>query len=165
VPAAIVLRGWASPVPAPLFTAIPTPRIFCPPSLPVFRRPGSEFRWIGYNSRAQHATQEEPMSDQPYRIERDSLGDIKVPADALYQAQTQRAIDNFPISGLPIPRGLIRAIALVKHASATANEKLGLLDPARAAAIRDAADEVADGRHDRHFPIDIFQTGSAPRPT
>lgn len=100
------------------------------------------------------------MSDQPYRIERDSLGDIKVPADALYQAQTQRAIDNFPISGLPIPRGLIRAIALVKHASATANEKLGLLDPARAAAIRDAADEVADGRHDRHFPIDIFQTGS-----
>lgn len=99
------------------------------------------------------------MSDQ-YRIERDSLGEIKVPKDALYQAQTQRAIDNFPISGLPIPRGLIRALGLVKHAAATANEQLGLLDAERAGAIRAASEEVEAGEHDRHFPIDIFQTGS-----
>ncbi|MCB9526872.1 MAG: class II fumarate hydratase [bacterium] len=99
------------------------------------------------------------MSEQ-YRIERDSLGEIKVPKDALYQAQTQRAIDNFPISGLPIPRGLIRALGLVKHAAASANEALGLLDAERARVIREASEEVEGGQHDRHFPIDVFQTGS-----
>lgn len=99
------------------------------------------------------------MSEQ-YRIERDSLGEIKVPKDALYQAQTQRAIDNFPISGMPIPRGLIRALGLVKHAAASANEALGLLDAERARVIREASEEVEGGQHDRHFPIDVFQTGS-----
>ncbi len=95
-----------------------------------------------------------------YRIERDSLGEVRVPADALYQAQTQRAVDNFPISGIRIPRGMIRALGLVKHAAATANEQLGLLDRERAAAIREAAELVIEGRHDGEFPIDIFQTGS-----
>ena len=100
------------------------------------------------------------MKSEQYRIERDSLGEIKVPKDALYQAQTQRAVDNFPISGIRIPRGMIRALGLVKHAAATANEKLGLLDAERAEVIRKAADEVAEGQHDGDFPIDIFQTGS-----
>lgn len=95
-----------------------------------------------------------------YRIERDSLGEVRVPADALYQAQTQRAVDNFPISGLTMPRGMIRALGLVKHAAATANERLGLLEPARAEVIREAAEGVIEGRHDGEFPIDIFQTGS-----
>jgi len=95
-----------------------------------------------------------------YRIERDSLGEVRVPANALYQAQTQRAVDNFPISGLTMPRGMIRALGLVKHAAASANEQLGLLDGARAEVIREAADGVIEGRHDGEFPIDIFQTGS-----
>ncbi len=100
------------------------------------------------------------MTDQAYRTEKDSLGEVKVPADALYAAQTQRAVDNFPISGLTIPRAMIRALGLIKSAAATANESLGLLDAGRADAIRQAAAQVADGRHDAHFPIDIFQTGS-----
>ena len=100
------------------------------------------------------------MSEQAYRSEKDSLGEVRVPADALYAAQTQRAVDNFPISGLAIPRAMIRALGLVKSAAATANEGLGLLDAGRANAIRQAAAEVAGGQHDAHFPIDIFQTGS-----
>lgn len=95
-----------------------------------------------------------------YRIERDSLGEIEVPADALYQAQTQRAVHNFPISGIRIPRGMIRALGLIKHAAASANEQLGLLDRERARVIREAAELVIEGRHDGEFPIDVFQTGS-----
>ena len=98
------------------------------------------------------------MSD--YRIEKDSMGEVRVPASALYGAQTQRALDNFPISGLPMPRAIIRALGLIKAASAQANLALGLLDGSMAEAIRNAALEVADGEHDAQFPVDIFQTGS-----
>ena len=95
-----------------------------------------------------------------YRIERDSLGEVRVPADALYGAQTQRAVENFPISGIPFPRPFIRALGLIKGVAAEVNAALGLLDAEKARAIQQAADEVADGRWDAHFPIDIFQTGS-----
>ncbi len=95
-----------------------------------------------------------------YRIERDSLGEVHVPADALYGAQTQRAVDNFPISGIPFPRAFIRALGLIKGAAAEVNAALGLLAPEKARAIQQAAAEVAEGKWDAHFPIDIFQTGS-----
>jgi len=88
------------------------------------------------------------------------MGELKVPADALWGAQTQRAVDNFPISGLTLPRGFIRALALIKQAAAAANVRLGLLDHKLAQAIQRAATEVAGGAHDAQFPIDIFQTGS-----
>jgi len=100
------------------------------------------------------------MSKQQFRTERDSMGELNVPADALYGAQTQRAVDNFPISGLALPSGFIRALGLVKMACAIANEKLGLLDNKIAGAIQTAATEVVTGQHDQHFPIDVFQTGS-----
>ncbi|HEX6928769.1 MAG TPA: class II fumarate hydratase [Gammaproteobacteria bacterium] len=99
-------------------------------------------------------------SDAGVRTERDSMGELKVPADALWGAQTQRAVQNFPISGLRMPRAFIRALGLIKAAAASANEELGVLDAKLAKAIREAALEVADGRYDAHFPIDVFQTGS-----
>ncbi|WNL48034.1 class II fumarate hydratase [Dyella sp. BiH032] len=95
-----------------------------------------------------------------YRIEHDSMGELKVPADALYGAQTQRAVDNFPISGLRLPRAFIRALGLIKAAAAEANLSLGYLRKGQAAAIRKAALAVADGQFDDQFPIDVFQTGS-----
>jgi fumarate hydratase class II len=95
-----------------------------------------------------------------FRIEHDSMGELKVPAKALYGAQTQRAIDNFPISGLHLPRPFIRALGLIKAAAAEANLALGHLKKGQAAAIRKAALAVAEGQHDDQFPIDIFQTGS-----
>ncbi len=95
-----------------------------------------------------------------FRIESDSLGDVQVPKDALYGAQTQRAIDNFPISGIPFSRTFIRALGLVKLATARANADLGLLPDDLAEAIQEAAQEVADGHWDDQFPIDIYQTGS-----
>jgi len=95
-----------------------------------------------------------------YRTEKDSLGELQVPAGALYGAQTQRAVDNFPVSGLAMPRAFIRALGLIKHACAATNEQLGLLDAARAEAIRQAALQVAAGEHDDQFPVDVFQTGS-----
>src|SRR4051794_34595790 len=100
------------------------------------------------------------MSDQGYRTERDSLGEIQVPADALYGAQTQRAVDNFPISDLRFPRAMISALGMIKGAAAAVNYELGLLDAKKAEAIEKAAAEVVEGKHDRHFPLDIFQTGS-----
>jgi fumarate hydratase class II len=100
------------------------------------------------------------VTDKAFRVERDSMGELRVPADALWGAQTQRAVDNFPISGLTLPRAYLRALGLVKWAAAAANETLGLLPPDVAQAIRDAAIEVAEGMHDAHFPIDVFQTGS-----
>ena len=100
------------------------------------------------------------MTKKQFRTEHDSMGELEVPADALYGAQTQRAVNNFPISGLPMPRGFIRALGLVKFACASANEKLELLDKNIADVIRTAAMDVADGKHDEHFPIDVFQTGS-----
>ena len=100
------------------------------------------------------------MSDKEFRIEHDSMGELKVPADALWGAQTQRAVENFPISGLTMPRAFIRAMGLIKWAAATVNADLNLLDGQLKKAILQAADEVADGQHDAHFPIDVFQTGS-----
>jgi fumarate hydratase class II len=95
-----------------------------------------------------------------FRTERDSMGELKVPAEALWGAQTQRAVQNFPISGLTLPRSFIGALGLVKQAAARANTKLSLLGADVAAAIEAAAAEVSAGKHDAHFPIDVFQTGS-----
>jgi fumarate hydratase class II len=95
-----------------------------------------------------------------FRIEHDSMGDVPVPREALWRAQTQRAVENFPISGLPIDRALIAALASVMGAAASDNAELGVLDADIAAAIHDAAAEVARGDHDAQFPIDVFQTGS-----
>ena len=94
------------------------------------------------------------------RIEKDSMGIMEVPADALYGASTQRAVLNFPISGQPFGREFIRALGLIKWAAAQANLELGLLDEPRATAIARAAQEVIDGKLDAHFPLDIYQTGS-----
>ena len=95
-----------------------------------------------------------------FRTEHDSMGELQVPADALYGAQTQRAIDNFPISGLHLPRPFIRALGLIKAAAAEVNLSMGHLKKNQAAAIRKASLAVADGQYDAQFPIDIFQTGS-----
>src|SRR5437773_3608840 len=94
------------------------------------------------------------------RIERDSMGEMRVPIDAYYGASTQRAVLNFPISDLRFPRQFIRALGQIKQAAAKANEALGLLDPQVAEAIVRAAQEVIDGKLDTHFVLDIFQTGS-----
>ncbi|MGW5240841.1 class II fumarate hydratase [Monashia sp. NPDC004114] len=101
------------------------------------------------------------MSEQlRTRTEHDSMGEVQVPADALWGAQTARAVDNFPISGQPVPPGVVHALALLKAAAADVNAELGVLDTDRAEAIARAAGEVADGDYDDHFPIDVFQTGS-----
>src|SRR5688572_9736288 len=95
-----------------------------------------------------------------YRIERDTMGEVKVPADALYRAQTQRAVENFPISGQRLEAAHIRALAQIKGAAAAVNADLGVLDRSTADAIVAAAAEVAGNNHDGHFPVDVFQTGS-----
>ena len=97
---------------------------------------------------------------EPDRIERDTLGEVRVPADALWGAQTQRAVENFPISGQRLPRRLIAALGLVKKVAAEANMELGLLDRRLGKAIVQAAEEVIAGRWDDQFPVDIYQTGS-----
>ena len=98
--------------------------------------------------------------EKSYRIERDSMGEVRVPVDALYKAQTQRAVENFPISGIRFPRTFIRALGLIKATAAAVNRDLGFMDEAMAAAIRAGAAQVEEGLHDDQFPIDIFQTGS-----
>lgn len=100
------------------------------------------------------------MTGGGMRMERDSMGEMSVPTAALYGASTQRAVLNFPISGYRFPRAFIRALGLIKWAAAQANHDLGLLDAERCALIVQAAEEVADGKLDEHFPLDIFQTGS-----
>ncbi len=95
-----------------------------------------------------------------FRIEHDTMGEVKVPVNALYRAQTQRAVENFPISGTTLERAHIASLAQIKKAAALANAKLGVLDSALANAIADAADLVIAGNHDGEFPVDIFQTGS-----
>jgi fumarate hydratase, class II len=95
-----------------------------------------------------------------HRTEKDSLGEMQVPADALYGAQTQRAVDNFPISDLRFPRAFIAALGMIKRAAAETNAELGLLDDAVARDVIAAANEVIDGKLDAHFVVDIFQTGS-----
>ncbi|MGH4016422.1 MAG: class II fumarate hydratase [Pseudonocardiaceae bacterium] len=99
-------------------------------------------------------------TDQQYRIERDTMGEVQVPTGALYRAQTQRAVQNFPISGRGLERAQIRALGLVKAACARVNGELGVLEADLAHAIAAAADEVAAGEHDTQFPVDVFQTGS-----
>ena len=100
------------------------------------------------------------MTASSFRTEHDSMGELQVPLKALWGAQTQRAVQNFPVSGLTMPREFLRALGLVKAAAASANAALGLLPAPIARAIESAAAEVAAGRHDAHFPIDVFQTGS-----
>ncbi len=95
-----------------------------------------------------------------FRIEKDSLGEVNVPADALYGAQTQRAFENFPVSGIRFPRAFIRSLGLIKAVAAEVNAGLGLLDAQIANAVHLASLEVVDGTWDDHFPLDIFQTGS-----
>ncbi len=95
-----------------------------------------------------------------WRTERDALGEVRVPADALYGAQTQRAVENFPLSGLRLPRAFIWALGNIKAAAAEVNRDLGRLPADFAAAIVQAAEEVASGQWDDHFPVDVFQTGS-----
>ena len=99
-------------------------------------------------------------SNKGFRIEHDSMGELQVPADALWGAQTQRAVDNFPVSGQRMPRQFIRALGLIKGAAAEVNTGLGLLPKGVGKAIQAAAAEVAAGSHDAHFPIDVYQTGS-----
>jgi fumarate hydratase, class II len=100
------------------------------------------------------------MADDDFRIEHDTMGEVRVPAAALYKAQTQRAVENFPVSGVLIDPSLIRALGLIKGAAATANADLGVLPSATADAIVAAAGSVAANEHDGEFPIDVFQTGS-----
>ncbi|ELZ79167.1 class II fumarate hydratase [Haloferax volcanii] len=100
------------------------------------------------------------MGDDDYRIERDSLGEMEVPVDAYWGAQTQRAVENFPISGITFGRRFVRALGVVKKAAAQANRDLGMIDEDVAAAIVEAADEVIAGELDDQFPVDVFQTGS-----
>src|SRR5262245_22932814 len=95
-----------------------------------------------------------------FRIEKDSMGEVKVPARAYYGAQTQRAVENFPISGQPLPRRLVRALGLVKVATAIANRELGKLKAEIAEPIIQAAREVIAGKLDNEFPLDVYQTGS-----
>ena len=99
-------------------------------------------------------------ADPQFRTEHDSMGEVQVPADALWGAQTARAIDNFPISGQPVPAPVVHALALIKAAAAEVNADLGVLDRDRASAVARAAREVAAGEHDGEFPVDVFQTGS-----
>jgi len=100
------------------------------------------------------------MADDDFRIEHDTMGEVRVPAAALYKAQTQRAVENFPISGVPIDPALVRALGLIKGAAAATNAELGVLPQATADAIVSAAGAVAANEHDDEFPIDVFQTGS-----
>jgi fumarate hydratase class II len=100
------------------------------------------------------------MGDQEFRIEHDTMGEVRVPVRALWRAQTQRAVENFPISGRPLERAQIRALGLLKGAAARVNAKLGVLDADVADAIAAAADDVAAGKYDDQFPLDVFQTGS-----
>src|SRR3954447_6881705 len=98
--------------------------------------------------------------DRNFRIEHDSMGDVEVPAEALWRAQTQRAVQNFPISGRPLPADLVHALARIKSAAARANADLEVISAAQRDAIVAAVAEIVDGRHDDEFPIDVFQTGS-----
>src|SRR3954470_14466289 len=100
------------------------------------------------------------MKSGSARVEKDSMGEMVVPESALYGASTQRAVLNFPISGHRFSRPFIRALGLIKWAAAQANHDLGLLDAHRSSLIVQAAEEVAEGKLDSHFPLDIFQTGS-----
>src|SRR3972149_8772934 len=100
------------------------------------------------------------MAEKDCRIERDSMGEVRVPKSAYYGAQTQRAVENFPVSGIGFPPRFIRALGIIKLAAAAANQELGLLDARTADVIGKAAAEVMEGKLDKEFVVDIFQTGS-----
>ncbi|HID31450.1 MAG TPA: aspartate ammonia-lyase, partial [Desulfobacterales bacterium] len=100
------------------------------------------------------------VEEVTFRIERDTMGEVRVPAAAYYGAQTQRAVENFPVSGIRFPRVFIRALGLTKKCAAQVNADLALLDPQLAKSIMAAAEEVAAGKMDEQFVVDIFQTGS-----
>ncbi|MFD3807480.1 class II fumarate hydratase [Streptomyces sp. NPDC058611] len=102
----------------------------------------------------------EDQQAEAFRTEHDSMGDVQVPAHAKWRAQTQRAVENFPVSGQRLEHAHIAALARIKAAAAVVNARLGVVDPDVAEAIRSAAEEVVDGRWDDHFPVDVFQTGS-----
>ncbi|GLW67913.1 fumarate hydratase class II [Kitasatospora phosalacinea] len=108
----------------------------------------------------EHGQQGHGQQDRQWRTEHDSMGEVRVPAAAKWRAQTQRAVENFPVSGQRLERAHIAALARIKAAAATVNAELGVLDGETAAAIRSAAEEVAEGRWDDQFPVDVFQTGS-----
>ncbi|MBN2289582.1 MAG: aspartate ammonia-lyase, partial [Candidatus Glassbacteria bacterium] len=95
-----------------------------------------------------------------YRLEKDSLGEVKVPAGAYWGGQTQRAVENFPVCGRTLPVEMVWAMATIKKAAALVNAELGLLDPAVSAAVCESADEVTAGRHDDQFVVDIYQAGA-----
>ena len=95
-----------------------------------------------------------------FRVEKDSMGEFKVPEQMLYGAQTARAVANFPISGAGIGSEMVEALGLIKLAAARVNKALGCIDPRLADAIAQSAQEVVDGKHNAHFPVDVFQTGS-----
>src|SRR5215471_8925647 len=101
-----------------------------------------------------------PLMAQSYRIERDTMGEMRVPAEALYGAHTARAVENFPISGMRFPRSFIRALGLIKSAAAKVNGRWRELPPEKADAIEQAAEAVVAGQYDDQFVVDIFQTGS-----
>jgi fumarate hydratase, class II len=126
---------------------------------------GSAEQFLPFSIKVRNQYYPRPVSGEvfimaKFRIERDSMGEVQIPLAALWGAQTQRAVNNFPVSGLRLPRGFIRALALIKASAAEVNAELGLLDNPRAQAIVAAALEVATGRHDAQFPVDVFQTGS-----
>src|SRR5687767_14218029 len=98
--------------------------------------------------------------DDGYRIEHDTMGDVRVPVSARWGASTQRAVENFPISGLRLERSLIASLAAIKASAARANARLKVIDKKRADAIVAAADDVVRGDSDDQFPVDVFQTGS-----
>src|SRR5881227_2343986 len=98
------------------------------------------------------------MTESDFRIEHDSMGDVRVPAGAKWRAQTQRAVENFPVSGQHLERAHIEALARIKGAAAKVNAELGVLDKDVAEAVQEAAAEVAEGRWDAEFPVDVFQT-------
>src|ERR1700746_1857088 len=106
-----------------------------------------------------NALQKDADADE-YRIEHDTMGEVRVPKNALWRAQTQRAVENFPISGRGLERTQIRALGLLKGACAQVNKDLGLLAPEKEDALMAAGAEMADGLYDDQFPIDVFQTGS-----
>jgi fumarate hydratase class II len=109
---------------------------------------------------SQHQSDQSPSEPTGFRTERDSMGEVQVPRDALWRAQTQRAIENFPISGTTLEPRLVHALGLVKGAAARVNGELDILTAEQATAIQDAAAAVASGEHDAEFPLDVFQTGS-----
>jgi len=117
-------------------------------------------RFFAYAFLASRFPDEPAGGDAGFRVEHDTMGEVRVPAGALYRAQTQRAVDNFPVSGQRVPVELVHALARVKQAAAVTHARLGVLPDDVAEAVRAAAAAVAAGEHDEHFPIDVFQTGS-----